>query len=86
MAMVLGPLLFLGMFLMICGETRNFGAGLISGFFHWIDANQPVSYFVLMGLGVAALLSMVLIVRWPGIPEADNPLAQYKREHPEMED
>lgn len=86
MMMVLGPLLFMVMFLAICGQTRDAASGLIDSFFHWLDAYRPVSYAILMGLGVAALISTILVIRWPGTPEPDNPLAQYLREHPEMDE
>jgi hypothetical protein len=83
--MILGPALFLLFFMFMSGTVREKTGNTIATVMHWVDVNQPFSYLVVGGFAAAALLSAVLVVRWPQRPEADNPLLQYRREHPDME-
>jgi hypothetical protein len=83
--MYLGPVIFLLFFAFMSATVREKTFFAIGTVMHWIAMNQPFSYLVVMVVLMAPILSYVLIVRWPRTPEADNPLARYRREHPDME-
>lgn len=46
----------------------------------WLTQYAPFSYVILTLIGVAGVLSLALMVRWPKTPEPENPLAKYKRD------
>jgi len=82
---MLGPILFAIFFLLISDKGRAAVANLAVGAMSWVDHYSPLSYFVLLAMACAAMIALLVVVSWPGLPEADNPLAQYKRDHPDME-
>ena len=75
-----GALLFLVFFLLIAPKTRAAIGHMFGESGDWISHYAPFSYIVLSTLFVAGVISMLLMVRWPKIPEPDNPLAKYKRD------
>jgi hypothetical protein len=79
-------MLFALFFLMLSGSFREKIGNAIGTVSHLVNVYQPLSYFVLAGFGAAAMIAYLLMVRWPQRPEADNPLLQYRREHPDMMD
>ena len=69
---------------MMSGTVRGTTFGAIGTILHWIALNEPASYLVVAIAVGGPLLSYFLIVSWPRRPEAENPMIQYTREHPEM--
>lgn len=84
--MFIGPVAFLIFFAFLSDTVRDKIFDFVGGASHWIDVNQPFSSLALMVVAAAALLALLLVVRWPKTPEADNPLLQYRRDHPDMMD
>jgi hypothetical protein len=84
--MFLGPLMFLLFFALMSGTVRGKTAECIGTVSHWINVNEPFSYLVVILVLMAPALSALLIASWPRTPEADNPLLQYRRDHPDMMD
>jgi hypothetical protein len=82
--MILGPALFLLFFLFMSAAAWEKTGNFIGTFSHWVNVNQPTSYLVLGLMAAAGLLAFLLIARWPQRPEADNPLLQYRRDHPDL--
>ncbi len=75
-----GALLFLVFFLLIAPTTRKAITGMMGQSGDWVSNWAPFSYVILIGLAVAGFISLLLMVRWPKIPEPENPLAKYKRD------
>lgn len=44
----------------------------------WMVAWAPLSYLVIGLAVVAPLAAALLMVKWPTVPEPENPLARYK--------
>ena len=84
MVMFLGPVMFLLFFAFLSETVRGKTFECIGAVLHWIDVYQPVSYLVVLLFVAAPLLSYLLIVSWPRPQEMENPLVQYRREHPDM--
>ena len=82
--MIVGPLAFLLFFLFMSDTARGKIGDTMAAVTQWINAYQPVSYMVVAIILMAPLLSYLLVLRWPRTPDPENPLNQYKREHPEM--
>lgn len=82
---MLGAFLFALFFVLISDKGRGLLFGFVDGASAWVDHNRPFSYVVLLAMACAALLAVLVVASWPGMPEADNPLAQYKRDHPDLE-
>jgi len=84
--MFVGPLAFLLFFAFLSESVRSRTFECIGAVMHWIDVYQPTSYLVVAAFVAAPLLSFVLIKSWPRPQEMENPLVQYRREHPDMMD
>ncbi len=77
---MLGAILFLIFFLLIAPQTRGMITGMLGQSGDWIGHYAPFSYILLALIAAAGVFSMNLMLRWPKIPEPDNPLAKYKRD------
>lgn len=75
-----GAVLFLVFFLLIAPKTRGIIMGMMGQSGDWISHYAPFSYLVLTLVAAAGFLALTLMVRWPKIPEPENPLAKYKRD------
>jgi len=75
-----GAVLFLVFFLLIAPKTRGIIMGMLGHSGDWLNQYAPFSYLVLAVIGAAGILALTLMVRWPKIPEPENPLAKYKRD------
>ncbi len=75
-----GAILFLVFFLLIAPKTRGIIMGMMGQSGDWLTHYAPFSYLILTLIGVAGVLSLALMVRWPKTPEPENPLAKYKRD------
>ena len=75
-----GASLFLVFFLLIAPKTRAIISGMLGQSGDWISHYAPFSYVVLMVVAAAGLFSLTLMVRWPKVPEPENPLAKFKRD------
>ena len=77
---MLGAILFLVFFLLIAPQTRGMITGMLGESGDWISHYAPFSYILLSLIAAAGIFSLNLMLRWPKIPEPDNPLAKYKRD------
>ncbi len=77
---MLGAILFLVFFLLIAPQTRGMITGMLGQSGDWISNYAPFSYILLSLIAAAGVFSLNLMLRWPKIPEPDNPLAKYKRD------
>lgn len=75
-----GAILFLILFLLIAPKTRAFIVGMMGHSGDWLNQYAPFSYAILALIGFAGVISLALMVRWPKVPEPENPLAKYKRD------
>lgn len=82
----IGPILFGLFFLSMSGEVRAKTGDFIGSMMNWIEVTRPLSYMILCGFAACALLAFLLVARWPQREEAINPLVQYRRDHPEMDE
>jgi hypothetical protein len=82
--MILGPGLFLLVFALLSSTVRAKTAECVIAVMHWINVYQPLSYVVVAIVFAAPILSYLLMACWPRTAEAENPLVQYRREHPDM--
>jgi hypothetical protein len=53
---------------------RNLG---LSG--DWFARYAPFSYIVLAMFVAAAIAATILMIKWPGVQEPEDPLAKYKK-------
>jgi hypothetical protein len=53
---------------------------------NWIDVARPLSYMILGAFAACALLAFLLVARWPSRADEINPLVQYRRDHPDMDE
>lgn len=82
----IGPILFGLFFVFISAESRARVGDFVGAMMNWIDAARPTSYMILSALAGCAVLAFLLVVRWPQREEETNPLVQYRRDHPEMDE
>ena len=75
-----GAILFLILFLLIAPKTRAIIMGMLGHSGDWLNQYAPFSYAILALIGFAGVISLALMVRWPKVPEPENPLARYKAE------
>lgn len=80
-----GPIIFLLCFVLIAPQSRAFLLTIFSDTTDWITRTAPFSYFVLILLLIAGIASMLLMAKWPEVPEPENPLAKYKDQEVESE-
>lgn len=77
----LGAILFALFFLFMGRDAWVFVGKCIESISHWIAVNQPTSYWVVGFVGGCALLSFLIVLRWPRRDDYIDPLIQYRREH-----
>lgn len=74
--------IFLGAFLLIAPQTREFLFSHLTSAGEQIHAWAPFSYIGVMLILIAPLASIYLVQKWPAKPEPEDPMAKYKKDIP----
>lgn len=80
--MILRTGIFLGAFLMIAPQSREFLVSHVTSAGEQIHAWAPFSYVAVMLFLIAPFASMYLVQKWPEKPEPEDPMAKYKKDIP----
>jgi len=75
---MLGPALFFLVIILIAPSSRALIGVWMADAGKWMASWAPFSYILLMLLLIAPFVSLLIMHRWPKIPEPENPLAKYK--------
>lgn len=65
-------------FVLIAPKSRAILTGWLGDDGNWVTSWAPMSYFIIALAIMAPLAAAVLMVKWPKVPEPENPLARYK--------
>ena len=71
---------FLIFFLLIAPKTRALILGWMNDAGAWVTNWAPFSYLIIVLAIAAPLAAAMLMIKWPKVPEPENPLARYKHE------
>lgn len=77
---VVKTIIFLGAFLMIAPQSREFLFSHLTSAGERIHAWAPFSYIAVMLFLIAPFASMYLVRKWPAKPEPEDPMAKYKKD------
>lgn len=72
--------LFVVIFAMLMPAARKMLDTSITGAGDWIVKYAPVSYLVLAIILIVPVIAAIVVMKAPGPPEPENPLARYKPE------
>lgn len=76
--MMVGLVLFLLIFLLIAPATRAAIDSHLGAAGAWVTHAAPFSYILIGLILLAGFVSIVILARWPPIPEPEDPLAEYR--------
>jgi hypothetical protein len=71
---------FLIIFVLMMPKIRDPLLQMLGGAGEWIGKYAPFSYIVLGVLMAATIAALALMIKWPGAPEPENPMAKYKKQ------
>jgi hypothetical protein len=71
---------FIVMFLLIGEKSRALLTLWVTDAGKWMVAWAPFSFIILALVIAAPIASLMLMVKWPKVPEPENPLAKYKND------
>lgn len=72
--------LFVVIFAMLMPASRKLLDTSFTGAGDWIVKYAPFSYMVLAVILIVPLVAAIVVMKAPGPPEPENPLARYKAE------
>jgi hypothetical protein len=70
---------FLIIFVFMIPKIRDPLLQRLGGAGDWIVKYAPYSFIVLAVFLAATIAALVLMIKWPGVVEPENPLAKYKK-------
>jgi membrane protein implicated in regulation of membrane protease activity len=73
-----GSVLFAMVFILITPQSRAFLLGALENLNAW----APFSYLAILLLVAAAIVSYMVVRKWPERVEPESPMAKYNREAP----
>jgi hypothetical protein len=77
---IAGTVLFVLIFLLLAPSSRDHIGHVFGEAAEWIGKWSPYSYGVLVLVLVIPVAALIAVMRAPGPPEPENPLARFKAE------
>jgi len=83
---LLGIGLFVLIFLMLMPSSRSLLEHSFGGAGEWLGKYAPFSYLLLAILVIVPIVAAIVVMKAPGPPEPEDPLARYKGGEDVLED